>query len=1092
MRETPADKLIILTILLGLLVIPLTVFGSTPSQYQDDDWSQFRASSGRGGYTENDLPSNLGLHWLIKAAAPTPAWTGVHTRMLSDHAYHPTVKGDLMYYSSSADHQVHAVDTNTGQEIWTFYTDSPVRFAPAIWKDKIFVNSDDGKLYCLSADEGKLLWTKEPRADIYKLGNNRMSSNWPARGGIAIKNDTLYYGVGIWPSDGIDIFALDPATGEVKWVNDDSGEMWYKQPHGTAEAYSGISCQGYLVVTDDHVIVPTGRSVPAAFDVNTGELSYYHLQAYGSYGGDRVFANDKYLFITSGNTRDYEELIGASNAIFGEDNGIRIVGRQLNSPGLAIGPQYIFSVNSANLMLEAYDTENFIYGKEDKDRKGKDIITYHLSKPVWTMQTIEKASTVSLIATSNKVIAGTSNGKITVIDTKKQDIEWAAEVEGIPYGLAIAQGKLFVSTDKGYIYCFDELAKSNRASITAKQIDSSPYGDNDLYKAAAKEIIKKSNITHGYAIDVACGDGALAYELAKRTNLHIIAVDPDPENVATARKLLNSAGLYGSRVTVHQSDLSLARYPSYFANLVVSRKSVDTGMNPLGDEMPHVQRPYGGVLITGKIDSMQTHIREALPGAGEWTHIYADSGNTICSMDEAVSGELGVLWWNDPDFDVPSRHGRGMAPLFKDGILFVQGVHGVRAYDAYNGHQIWDYYIEDLAKHYDQDNLLGSAITASNYAIDGDRLYVRIGVQQYSKAFRQVHVIDIHTGKLVKILRSPAIEDTGKSNWGPLNYWGFVFAKDGTVYGSIVDVDHIVTGGYREADMSHQFSESRAVFAMDVATGKAKWMYEAEHSIRHNTFTVGEGLVFFIDRPQALQDRLRNPEPTKGLEPGKLIALDSETGEVRYSIENDFATLLATSNEHDILIATQQYTRFKLPSEKGGRIAAYKASTGGLIWDNEIGIGANRKTWVKEIPDGAGPDYYYAYTGGNGPGNYAYASRPIIMGDEIFFEPLSLELKTGKEIVRPFGRTYNCGLICAGKNILTFRSGTFGYLNTDDWDSGVKNWGGFRPACWINTIVAGGLVLVPEGQARCNCSYQMLPSIVFAPKYALSPNEQAR
>jgi outer membrane protein assembly factor BamB len=1071
-----------------LSAITNVVSDTNSSCYEDDDWTQFRSDSNRSGYTDNELPSSLGVRWLIKAGIPTPAWVGVHTRIISDHAYQPIIKGDMMYYGSSTDHQIHAVDIKTGEEIWSFFTDAPVRMAPVVWKDRLFANSDDGRLYCITANQGKLLWKKEPRADIYKLGNNRMVSNWPSRGGIAIKNDVLYYGVGIWPSDGIDIFAIDPETGNVKWVNNDSGEMWYKQPHGAAEAYSGISSQGYLVVTDDHVIVPTGRSVPAGFDISTGKLAYYHLQKYGSYGGDRVFANNDYLFITTGNTRDYEEIIGDTNGIFNESDGEQMVNQQLNSPGLAISPKYIIGVDANNLQLKAYDAKNFLKQTKSKDRKGNEITAYKLSEPLWTIQTIEKAQTISLIMAGNKIIAGTTNGKVTIIDAEKKDIEWTSEVEGVPYGMAVAQGKLFVSTDKGYIYCFDDQANSDSSIIIAKKINNSPYGKNELYEKSAKEIIKESGITHGYCIDVACGDGALAYELAKRTNLYIIAVDPDSANVEKARKLLNEAGLYGSRVTVHQSDLSLKRYPSYFANLTVSRYSVDKGESPF-KESPHIQRPNGGVMVTGMPNAMKKTVREALPGAGQWTHMYADPSNTICSMDNIVKGELGILWWNDPDFDVPSRHGRGIAPLYKDGMLFVQGINGIRAYDAYNGHQIWDYYIEDLAEHYDQDNLLGAAITASNYAIDGDRLYVRVGMQQHSLAFRLVHVIDIHTGKLIKILESPSIEDPAKSNWGPLNYWGFVFAKDGTVYGSIVDVDHIVTGGYREANMSRQFSESKAVFAMDAETGELKWIYKAKDSIRNNTFAIGDGLVFFIDRPQALQDRLRNPIKYNSLEPGKLIALDAKTGEIKYSVDNDFVTLLAVSNEYDILIGTQQFTRFKLPSEEGGRISAYKASTGETIWDKEIGIGKNQKIWVKELPDGAGPDYYYPYTGGNAPGSYNYSSRPIIIDDEIFFEPFSLKLKTGEEINRPFGRTYNCGMICSGKHILTFRSGTFGYYNLSDWQSGVKNWGGFRPACWINTIVAGGLVLVPEGQARCNCSYQMLPSVAFAPKYTLSPNE---
>jgi len=50
-----------------------------------------------------------------------------------------------------------AYDTDTGTEKWRFYTDGPVRFAPVIYKDKLYVASDDGYLYCLNTDSGALI-----------------------------------------------------------------------------------------------------------------------------------------------------------------------------------------------------------------------------------------------------------------------------------------------------------------------------------------------------------------------------------------------------------------------------------------------------------------------------------------------------------------------------------------------------------------------------------------------------------------------------------------------------------------------------------------------------------------------------------------------------------------------------------------------------------------------------------------------------------------------------------------------------------------------------------------------------------------------
>jgi hypothetical protein len=34
------------------------------------------------------------------------------------------------------------------------------------------------------------------------------------------------------------------------------------------------------------------------------------------------------------------------------------------------------------------------------------------------------------------------------------------------------------------------------------------------------------------------------------------------------------------------------------------------------------------------------------------------------------------------------------------------------------------------------------------------------------------------------------------------------------------------------------------------------------------------------------------------------------------------------------------------------------------------------------------------------------------------------------------------------------------------------NFGGVRPGCWINSLPVGGLVLVPDASAGCQCSYQ--------------------
>ena len=90
---------------------------------------------------------------------------------------------------------------------------------------------------------------------------------------------------GMWPAEGIYVYALDAATGAQIWCNDSSGDMYMDLPHGGASAFTGVAPQGYLLASGDILLVPTGRSVPAAFDRRTGRLLYYQPAATQWSGG---------------------------------------------------------------------------------------------------------------------------------------------------------------------------------------------------------------------------------------------------------------------------------------------------------------------------------------------------------------------------------------------------------------------------------------------------------------------------------------------------------------------------------------------------------------------------------------------------------------------------------------------------------------------------------------------------------------------------------------------------------------------------------------------------------------------------------------
>src|SRR5215207_4216641 len=125
-----------------------------------NDWPTYGGNPGRTHYTPQELPGKLAPRWVLRRPhPPTPAWP-LSSRMPFDRADHPVVAGGSVYFGSSADGKVYALDAATGKERWAFFTDSPVRFAPVVAQGRVFVVSDDGCLYCLAADDGKLQWMK--------------------------------------------------------------------------------------------------------------------------------------------------------------------------------------------------------------------------------------------------------------------------------------------------------------------------------------------------------------------------------------------------------------------------------------------------------------------------------------------------------------------------------------------------------------------------------------------------------------------------------------------------------------------------------------------------------------------------------------------------------------------------------------------------------------------------------------------------------------------------------------------------------------------------------------------------------------------
>jgi len=1040
----------------------------------------YRADAARSGYTSDPLPMSLELRWVCRnRTAPTPAWPS-SSRITFDFVFQPIIVNDTVIFGSSTEDKVVAVDVGSGKPRWTFFTGGPIRFAPAAWQDRLFVASDDGHVYAVKLDDGTLLWKHRggPNERMC-LGNERMISRWPARGGPVVMDDTVYYAAGIWPSDGVYLHALNARTGEVLWTNDSSGRLYMPQPHGGANAHSGVPPQGYLLATEERLFVPTGRAVPAAFRRADGQFEYYRLQQNGSIGGARAMVADR--FIVNGGCF-LDRATGNLGARAGRGVFSILPDGILQSTGTRLLAYRWADMEAPDRKgepvryrgLEKYCEVKLEDNAAERDRAEKVVAKLpsigdlyrtkirfreaheNVARQTGLERTLSQArpdvealgyEVDPFLATSYErqyeVIAADSEALcggpdiVRIVESDEGQVRWSHEVEGSALGLAAANGMLVVSTSKGVVYCFaawtgDRPPVTTNAPTTVPSVASSSEVD---YAKVAEETIEKSGVTAGICLDLGCGTGELALELVRRSQLRVIGVESDPEQVNRARRMLDRAGVYGTRVSIHHGDPTRPLFPRHCANLLVSTRSLSGGSDVLNDvEIKRLQRPYGGVVCIGRPGQMQAQRRGPLDGAGKWTHQNCDPANTLCSSDDIARGPLELSWYRDGVLEIVDRHAQGPAPLFNQGCLVVEGTHGICALDAYNGRMLWTYSINEILADWDGvHHDVGVGDTGSNFCLSDQAVFVRTDDRCLK--------IELETGKKVREFKTP-VDPSAKDR-----AWGYVSHVDGLLFGSVLDDAHTVSPRY---DKSRLRPESVLFFAVDASTGQLKWQYEPEHSIRNNAIAIADGRVFLIDRPLAPADRITAPTPNGKHRPplrpgehpgGTLIAMDAETGSVLWTDNSDiFGTQIAVSEEHGVLLMYYQAVKhgfFKLPSEIGGRMAAFDAKTGARLWDIQV----------------------------------EHKTRPLINDHVIYAEGGAWKLKTGEAVPWKFERSYGCGQIAASTHLMLSRSATLGYLDSTR-DVGTENFGGIRPSCWFSAIPAGGMVLVPDGSSKCACSYQ--------------------
>lgn len=258
---------------------------------QAADWPAWRYDTARSAEWPGTLSEELHLQWVRELPAPMRAWRPQRDdgrKLEFDVAFTPVAAAGLLFVPSSSTDSVTAYRVSDGTEVWRFFTDGPVRLAPAYAEGRLFFTSDDGHLYCLNASDGRLIWKfRAGPSDHRLLGNERIINVWAARGAALVKDGIVYFAAGLWPLHGVFIYALNTTDGSVVWVNDTMGSDYVRVPRGSV--YGGMAPQGYLAVSQsfpeaardrrgrpldgDYLFVSGGRGGPVFLCRTTGVVA---------------------------------------------------------------------------------------------------------------------------------------------------------------------------------------------------------------------------------------------------------------------------------------------------------------------------------------------------------------------------------------------------------------------------------------------------------------------------------------------------------------------------------------------------------------------------------------------------------------------------------------------------------------------------------------------------------------------------------------------------------------------------------------------------------------------------------------------------
>jgi outer membrane protein assembly factor BamB len=130
----------------------------------------------------------------------------------------PTAAEGKVFVASVDEHEIRAIDADSGRSMWHFTAGARVDSPPSLYHGRVIFGSRDGYVYSLRATDGELDWRLRTARDGRRISVcGQLESASPLHGSVLVRDGVVYSTAGrsSYLDGGIDLCRLESETGRI-------------------------------------------------------------------------------------------------------------------------------------------------------------------------------------------------------------------------------------------------------------------------------------------------------------------------------------------------------------------------------------------------------------------------------------------------------------------------------------------------------------------------------------------------------------------------------------------------------------------------------------------------------------------------------------------------------------------------------------------------------------------------------------------------------------------------------------------------------------------------------------------------------------